>query len=254
MLQKNKIPILEYDTDKKAVIMPGHSSDFKFSKKAVLLFMNDEIDDYILENNCKIVGVFEKIGGDVFVYKTIHKGTEITFCQAPLGGAAAVMILEQLIAGDATQFVAVGCCGALVDDTEGDFFVPITALRDEGTSYHYLPPSREVALSEKVIKAIENALADRDLRYRKCKTWTTDGFYRETKEMVTYRKEEGCSVVEMECASLAACAKMRNVEFGQLLFTADTLANVEKYDKRTWSKDNFAFAMELAFDAVVEVK
>lgn len=77
--------------------------------------------------------------------------------------------------------------------------------------------------------------------------------YRETKEMVTYRKEEGCSVVEMECASLAACAKMRNVEFGQLLFTADTLVNVEKYDKRTWSKDNFAFAMELAFDAVVNI-
>ncbi len=253
MLHKNEIPILEYDTDKNAVIMPGHSTAFKFTKKAVLLFMNDEIDDYVLENNCEITGVFKKIGGDVFAYKTTHKGTEITFCQAPLGGAGAVMILEQLIAGGAKEFVAVGCCGALVYDTEGDFFVPTTALRDEGASYHYLPPSREVALSEKVIDAIENTLTHRGLCYRKCKTWTTDGFYRETKEMVAYRKEEGCSVVEMECASLAACAKMRGVEFGQLLFTADTLANVEKYDKRTWTKENFRFAMELAFDAVVKI-
>ncbi len=253
MLIKNEIPILEYDTENTAVIMPGHSSDFKFTEKAVLLFMDDEIDDYVLENNCEITGVFKKIGGDVFVYKTIHKGTEISFCKAPLGGAGAVMILEQLIAGGATQFVAAGCCGALVEDTEGDFFIPNAALRDEGASYHYLPPSREVDLSEKIITAIEKALTDRGLSYRKCKTWTTDGFYRETKEMVAYRKSEGYSVVEMECASLAACAKMRGVDFGQLLFTADTLANVEKYDKRTWSKDNFAFAMELAFDAVVKI-
>ncbi len=254
MIYKNNISILEFDTDKQAVIMPGHSSDFKFTEKAVLLFMDDEIDNYVLENNCEIIGIFKKIGGDVFVYKTIHKGMEISFCKAPLGGAGAVMILEQLIAGGATQFVAVGCCGALVNDTEGDFFIPTTALRDEGASYHYLPPTREVTLSEKIIKAIENALADRGLKYRKCKTWTTDGFYRETKEMVTYRKEEGCSVVEMECASLAACAKMRGVEFGQLLFTSDTLANIEKYDKRTWSEENFRFAMELAFDSIINIK
>ncbi len=253
MLHKNEIPILEYDSEKQAVIMPGHSSDFKFTEKAVLLFMNDEIDNYVLENNCEISGFFKKVGGDVFAYKTIHKGMEITFCKAPLGGAGAVMILEQLIAGGSTEFVATGCCGALIEDTEGDFFVPTTALRDEGVSYHYLPPSREVALSEKVINAIETTLNNRGLKYRKCKTWTTDGFYRETKEMVTYRKEEGCSVVEMECASLTSCAKMRNVQFGQLLFTADSLVNVEKYDKRTWHKDNFALAMELAFDAVVNI-
>ena len=253
MLHKNKIPILEYDTENTAVIMPGHNSDFKFTEKAVLLFMNDEIDDYVSENKCETVGVFKKIGGDVLVYKTKHKGVEITFCKCTLGGAGAVMILEQLIAGGAREIVAAGCCGALIDDTEGDFFIPTAALRDEGASYHYLPPARDVALSEKVIHAIETTLNDRGLPYRKCKTWTTDGFYRETKEMVTYRKAEDCSVVEMECASLAACAEMRNVQFGQLLFTADTLADVEKYDKRTWSKDNFAFAMELAFNAVVKV-
>lgn len=253
MLYKNEIPILEYDTENSAVIMPGHSSDFKFTKKAVLLFMNEEITDYVSENNCKTSAILKKIGGDITVYQAVHKGTEITFCQCSMGGAGAVMIFDQLIAGGATEIVAVGCCGALIKDTEGDFSIPTVALRDEGASYHYLPPSREVALSEKVINAIENTLTDRGLKYRKCKTWTTDGFYRETKEMVTYRKEEGCSVIEMECASLAACAKMRNVEFGQLLFTADTLANVEKYDKRTWDKCNFAFAMELAFDAVVNI-
>ena len=60
-------------------------------------------------------------------------------------------------------------------------------------------------------------------------------------------------MVEMECASLAACAKMRGVTFGQLLFTADSLANVEEHETRNWGGDTFAAAMELAFDAIVEV-
>lgn len=68
-----------------------------------------------------------------------------------------------------------------------------------------------------------------------------------------YRKEEGYSVVEMECASLAACAKMREVIFGQILFTADSLADVEEHNERNWGNEHFAYAMKLAFDAVVEV-
>lgn len=96
-------------------------------------------------------------------------------------------------------------------------------------------------------------LIKQNLPYRKCKSWTTDGFYRETKEMVLYRKSEWYSVVEMECASMAACAKMRDVIFGQLLFTADSLANVEKHDCRNWGNGLFNTAMELAFMAVLEL-
>ena len=79
--------------------------------------------------------------------------------QLPLGGAGAVQIMEQLIAGGVKEIIAAGCCGALVEDTEGSFFVPTAALRQEGTSYHYLPPSREIELDaapkilgEKVVK------------------------------------------------------------------------------------------------------
>lgn len=151
------------------------------------------------------------------------------------------------------KIIAAGCCGSLVEDTEGDYFIPTAALRQEGTSYHYLPPAREVLLDEEAILAIEKALNKNKMPYRKCKTWTTDGFYRETKEMVQYRKEEGYSVVEMECASMAACAKMRNVIFGQLLFTADSLADTENHDGRNWGNDHFAYAMMLAFDAALEV-
>lgn len=252
-LIKNEIPILEYDTAQEAIIMPGHSWDYQFTKKAVMLFMNTEIEEYVSEYGCEVVGVFVSVTKNYPVYKTKHKGEEIVFCQAPLGGAAAVQIMDQLIAGGAREIIAAGCCGALVDDAEGDLFIPTAALRQEGTSYHYLPPAREVEMDERAIRAIAAALEKSHFHYRKCKTWTTDGFYRETKEMVLYRKEEGYSVVEMECASLAACARMRNVLFGQLLFTADSLANVEAHDTRDWGEATFAVAMKLAFDAVVEI-
>ncbi len=252
-LFKNEIPILEFDTDPNAVIMPGHHSDYHFPTKAVMLFMGPEIDAYVAEHNCEVVGKFESITKDFCVYKTHLNHVDIAFVQAPLGGAGAVQIMEQLIAGGVRELIAAGCCGALIEDTEGSFYIPTTALRQEGTSYHYLPPSREVELDYRVVKAICSVLEKAGLNYKTCKTWTTEGFYRETKEMVQYRKAEGYSVVEMECASLAACAKMRNVVFGQLLFTADSLADIEAHDIRNWGNDFFAAAMKIAMEAVTEV-
>lgn len=252
-LIKNEIPILEYDTNPKAVIMPGHSSDYIFTEKAVLLFMKDKPDAYAQENNCEITGIFESVTKIFNVYKTEYKGTIISLCQAPLGGAAAVQVMEQLIAGGVKKIIATGCCGSLLEDNEGDFFIPTAALRQEGTSYHYLPPSREVQLDSKAIEAIEKTLSERGLGYRKCKTWTTDGFYRETKEMVDYRKKEGYETVEMECASMAACARMRGVIFGQLLFTGDTLADTDNHNPRNWGNDTEPLALELAMDAVIKL-
>lgn len=84
-------------------------------------------------------------------------------------------------------------------------------------------------------------------------TWTTDGFFRETKDLVKYRVDEGCAVVEMECSALAAVSQMRKAIWGEILFTADTLADVENYDQRNWASDSFTYALELAMDAVIEI-
>ncbi len=218
-----------------------------------MLFMETEVDDYALKNDCEIIGQFISVTKLFPVYKATHNGVDLAVCQAPLGGAAATQIMEQLIAGGVKNIIAAGCCGALYKDNEGDFYIPVSALRQEGTSYHYLPPSREVALNTNAVNTIAAVLDRRGFQYKKCKTWTTDGFYRETKEMVEYRKAEGCSVVEMECASLAACAEFRNIVFGQLLFTADSLANIESHDARNWGNRHFDLAMDLAMDAASEV-
>ena len=71
--------------------------------------------------------------------------------------------------------------------------------------------------------------------------------------MVAYRKREGCDVVEMECAALAACARKRGVQFGQLLFTADTLADPSRYNARDWGASSLEIALSLLFEIVVEM-
>ena len=65
-----------------------------------------------------------------------------------------------------------------------------------------------------------------------------------------YRKNEGCSVVEMECSALAACAAFRGADWGMILYTADSLADVEKYDMRSWGGNAYEYGLILCLDAV----
>lgn len=251
---KNEIPILEYDSDKSAVIMPTHEGlSLNLPEKAVFAFLRDCIDDFARENNAKIVADFISMTKTYPIYVLNYKGEEICLCQAPVGAAAATQILDWLIGYGVRKVISTGCCGVLADIPENAFLVPVRALRDEGTSYHYLPPSRYVELNRDVISVIKTVMAEKGLPCTECITWTTDGFYRETAEMVAYRKSEGCSAVEMECAALSACAQLRQASFGQILFTADSLANVHDYDERSWGSDSYEKALALCFEIISEL-
>lgn len=254
MIIKNEIPILEFDTDKTAVIMPTHENlNLNLPRKAVFAFLDEHIVKYAKAHNGVQVGEFTSETKNYPVYIIKHKGEDVCLCQAPVGAASAVQILEWLIGYGVREIITGGCCGALTDFEENVFIVPYKALRDEGTSYHYMMPSRYVEINKNAMKAIEKTVSEHRLEYREVITWTTDGFYRETKEKVTYRKQEGCEVVEMECSALAACASFRNVIWGCILFTADTLADIEHYDERNWGSDSFAYALELCLDAVIKL-
>lgn len=249
---KNDIPILEYDTSKESVIMPTHEKlGIKLPKKAAFLFLGECVDTYAKENGCKVIAEFISITKKYPVYCVNYKGEEIALCQAPVGSAAAVQILDWLIGYGAEEIISAGSCGVLCDIPENAFLVPGAALRDEGASYHYLPPSRFVSLNADMVCKIKSTLEAKKLKYTECVTWTTDGFYRETADMVAHRKSEGCTVVEMECAALAACAQLRNVKFGQILYTADSLANVKEYDARGFGEASLEKALLLALDILV---
>ncbi len=254
MIIKNEIPILEFDSDTSAVIMPTHESlNLQLPEKAVFAFLSDYIDEYASANNAKQVSIFESATKNYPIYVINHNGEEVCLFQAPVGAAPATQIMDWLIGYGVRKIISCGCCGALKDYPEGMFLVPTRALRDEGTSYHYAPPSRFIDININALNAIESAVEENGLRYQEVITWTTDGFYRETKEKVEYRKSEGCSVVEMECSALAACAQFRNVVFGQIMYTADTLCNLEKWDARNWGKNSVSTALHISLETVVKL-
>lgn len=251
---KHEIPILEFDSDSGAVLNPDHEGlDLKLPEKCVFAFLGDAIHRYALKAGAHIAEYFISATKRYPVYILRHEGEEVALCQAPVGAAAAAQILDWLIAYGAGKIISAGSCGALEDFPEGTFLVPGRALRDEGTSYHYAPPSRFMEIDEAPRRAIQKALARHGLKYREVTTWSTDGFFRETKEKVAYRKQEGCSVVEMECSALAACAALRGAQWGMILYTADSLSDAEKYDERNWGGDANEYALMLCLDAVLEM-
>lgn len=251
---KNEIPLLEFDDDRAAVIAPTHEGlDLKLPRKCVFAFLGAYIDQYAGKTNARTVSHFVSATKRYPIYITQYKGDEIVLCQAPVGAAPAAQLLDWLIGYGVREIISAGTCGGLTAFPEGTFLVPSKALRDEGTSYHYAPPSRFIDVDERARKAIEETILEHGMRYQEVVTWSTDGFFRETKEKVAYRKAEGCSVVEMECSALAACSTFRGATWGKILYTADSLANVEKYDERNWGGDAYEYALKLCFDAVLKL-
>lgn len=161
---KNEIPILEFDTEQTAVLNPTHENlGLNLPKKCVFAFLGAYIDEYASKSDTKQVSTFESATKHYPIYITKYKGEDIVLCQAPVGAAAATQILDWLIGYGVREVISAGSCGALEKFPESTFLVPNKALRDEGTSYHYAPPSRFVEISEKARKAIEETILEHSM-------------------------------------------------------------------------------------------
>ena len=96
-IQKHMLPILEYDEDPGAILMPNREEGYRFPEKAVFAFLGDEIEQFAVRNQCEMIGTFVTNTKTYPVYQTDYQGETVCFCQAPLGSAAAVQFLDFLI-------------------------------------------------------------------------------------------------------------------------------------------------------------
>ena len=191
---------------------------------------------------------------DVPIYKASYKGIELVLCNAYVGAPGCVSLLEDIYALGVEKVVLFGTCGVLDASIQDcSIIIPDSAIRDEGTSYHYAPPSDEIAVNVKYVDTFVELLEKHGCKYHIGKAWTTDGFFRETRDKVLRRKAQGCICVEMECSAVAAVAKFRGKEAFHFFYAADNLDN-EVWDERSLSneanvveKDRIAYlALELA--------
>lgn len=145
-----------------------------------------------------------------------------------IGAPAAVAVFEELIAFGVKRFVSVGTAGALRKDVNiGDLMVCERAIRDEGTSHHYLKPSKYAYPSGEMTAGIKAALAAAGRAYFTGTTWTIDAVYRETRAEVRKYQKEGVATVEMEASALFAVAQFRKVPLGAMFTISDSLADLE---------------------------
>jgi uridine phosphorylase len=254
-MNHSEYPLLEFDPTVPAIIEPSQIvPDIGAPEGCVFCFFGDVIDDLLQYDRLKKIASHRWEDLDRPLYEMDVEGKRVGIFQPGVGAPLAAALMEEVIARGCSKIIA--CGGAGVLDREipvGDILVPTAAVRDEGTSFHYLPPGREIGADQEVVDVIERVLRQKGIEYSRVKTWTTDAPYRETSEKIKLRKAEGCLAVEMETAAFFAVAQFRGVPFGQILYAGDDISGTT-WDTREWQnrlevrKSLFWLAVEICMN------
>jgi len=236
-VRKDFYPILEHDPAEKAIIEPPPlPSDHPFPPHAVLCFFNQVIEELVESGKARQVSYASSVMGTHPIYEMKYGGRDLIVFLPGIGAPFTAAFLEEVIATGCCKIIVCGAAGVLDNRiAPGKIMVPTAAVRDDGTSYHYLPPAREVGVNPLALAAIKKVLRNHKADFVLTKTWTTDAFYRETPEKIRSRRREGCLAVEMEAAALLAVAEFRKASLGLLLCAADDVSG-ECWDERGWRR------------------
>ena len=145
-----------------------------------------------------------------------------------VGASFAVLVAEQLFASGCRLLISVTSAGQVSETGPPPYFVLIErALRDEGTSYHYLPPSDFSAAPAMLLDPVFAALRGTGLPIRRGATWTTDAPFRETETAIAAARARGVLAVEMEAAALYAFATARGRDVLCFAHVTNQMARIE---------------------------
>jgi len=229
----------EFDKSKKSTFNPDEVINKipDFPKVGITCFSHKLLQKIIETYNPEEIAYIKNGTGKNPVYKLNYKGKDIAIFMSRVGAPACVVGYEEVIVMGLEKLVVFGTCGVLKSEIEDlAIIIPNSAIRDEGTSYHYLDASDEIEINSNYKEEFKEVLEEHNYSFIEGKVWTTDAPYRETKNKVIKRKEQGCICVDMECASLTAVAKFRNKEVFQFFYAADNL-DASKWDQRSLGND-----------------
>jgi uridine phosphorylase len=184
-----------------------------------------------------------RLMGDLYTVKRA-RGRVAVLTNFGIGAPLVVSLAEELIAFGVKRLISLAWGGALQPGLRpGDIVVCERAIRDEGTSHHYLPPAK---YSQADLGLTANLVAALKARGRDCQvgaTWTTDAPYRETREEVQHYQAEGIKTVEMEIAALFALGQVRRVQTAAAVVVGDSLAGLH------WQAPTEVSVIERALEA-----
>jgi len=213
-----------------------------FPKKMILVYQSSILRYF----KRKYKGEYEKIKLST-TQQVLKRGNVGVLKIAGIGAPHAVTILEELIMGGAREFLNIGSAGGLINK---GVFLCNKAIRDEGTSHHYIADSIYSYPDEKLTKKFGKALEKEGIKYNVGPSWTIDAPYRETKKEISYYKNKGVLTVEMESSALFAVAKLRKVKIAAVFVISDVLGD-EKWNPQ-FHKFDFKRILNRVFDVGIK--
>lgn len=234
------LPNYPHKHQKQALFTPQKALDYRICKKnkpdfkvpkGVVFCINRDLLDYILKN-------YEYREVEGFFANCYLVQDVLVVSKFGIGAPSAVVLFEEFIAYGVKNFLLAGNAGGLSPGLDtGDFVVCEKAIRDEGLSYHYIPPAKYIEAPE-MKETLKGVLEKHNIKYHAGVSWTTDAFFRETKEEVKHYQEEGVLTVEMEASALFAIAGYRSVNLAALFTISDSLASLE-WEPKWHELENF---------------
>ena len=227
--------LFDFDETKEAII---NAKDFikkvdNIPEVAVACFSKDLFEKIVAGGKCTSIAELSNTNGKKKVYEIEYKGIRLALFMVGVGAPSAVADLEDLHAMGCKKFIVFGNCGVLDKNIEDcSIIIPNEAIRDEGTSFHYLSPSKTIKVNKKYINEFKEILDEFGYDYTEGMTWTTDAFYRETRKKMESRVSMGAKVVEMEASALQAVCDFRDMDLFIFFYAGDNLDG-ENWDKRS---------------------
>lgn len=228
--------ILEaYDSDRTALpqICHGMKKVANFPETVVAIFSRELFYKMLDYFHGEEIASYHDVDGVWPIYKVNYKGRDFAFVKARIGAPTCVASLEDVLGCGARRLILFGNCGVLDRSIEDlCVVIPSKAFREEGTSYHYAPPSESIEVNTRHIPLLKSLCDERGYCYVEGATWSTDGFYRETRKKFDKFRAKGAICVDMECAAVQAFCNFRGYELFQFFYAADNL-DAPVWDKRS---------------------
>ena len=241
MYTESPWPVLEHDDSPTAMLNPAHCAAEPFDTDRMVITFFPEVMQK-LRSAGQIVPARTIPGENPIEIYRFADDRDVLVTLGQVGCPACAGNLDLFHAMGIRRVMFCGGGGVLNRDIDvGRLLLVDGAVRDEGFSYQYAPPSRVIRTDPQVTDRIARCLDARGVDYLRGLTWTTDAIFRETAERVRRRREEGAQIVEMEQSGCIAVARFRGFAYGALIYAGDDLSG-EAWSDRGWrSRDGIRY-------------
>jgi uridine phosphorylase len=185
------------------------------------------------------------------LYRGVTERRGCTVTQSRYGAPNAVILLEELVAFGVKKAVFLGYCGSIQGHIGvGEVILPTHCIREEGTSYHYLPKGMSCHADKRLQGLIHQGLLESGIEPHVGACWTTDALYRETAEKINRYRSKGVLGVDMETSAVLCLGIVRNIRVGSAMVVTDTFS--ESYWEGGFRSDRVAAKMRMVCQMVVK--